>query len=34
VRTGPAVDKGAGVLGTFEDPDGNEICLWQYSSKP
>ena len=34
VRTGPAVGKGAGVLGTFEDPDGNEICLWQYSSKP
>ena len=34
VRTGPPVDKGAGVLGTFEDPDGNEIYLWQYSSKP
>ena len=30
VRTGAAVDKGTGVLGSFEDPDGNEICLWQY----
>src|SRR5664280_1532922 len=29
-RTGAAVDKGTGVLGSFEDPDGNEICLWQY----
>jgi catechol 2,3-dioxygenase-like lactoylglutathione lyase family enzyme len=33
VRTGPAVDKGSGVLGSFEDPEGNEICLWQYHSK-
>ena len=33
VRTGPAVDKGTGVLGSFEDPDGNEICLWQYHSE-
>jgi len=33
VRTGPAVDKGSGVLGSFEDPEGNEICLWQYRSK-
>ena len=33
VRTGPAVDKGTGVLGSFEDPDGNEICLWQYHQK-
>ena len=30
VRTRPAVDKGTGVLGCFQDPDGNEICLWQY----
>jgi catechol 2,3-dioxygenase-like lactoylglutathione lyase family enzyme len=30
VRTGSAMDKGKGVLGSFEDPDGNEICLWQY----
>ncbi len=34
VRTGSAVDKGTGVLGSLEDPDGNEICLWQYHSKP
>ena len=33
VRTGPAVDKGSGVLGSFKDPDGNEICLWQYHQK-
>jgi len=25
--------KSAGVLGCFEDPDGNEICLWQYLNK-
>ena len=30
VHTGHAENKGAGVLGSFEDPDGNEICLWQY----
>jgi catechol 2,3-dioxygenase-like lactoylglutathione lyase family enzyme len=30
VRTSHAQDKGTGVLGSFEDPDGNEICLWQY----
>jgi catechol 2,3-dioxygenase-like lactoylglutathione lyase family enzyme len=30
VRTGSAIDKRTGVLGSFEDPDGNEICLWQY----
>ena len=33
VPTSPAVDKGTGVLGSFEDPDGNEICLWQYHQK-
>jgi len=33
LRTGAAVDKGSGVLGSFEDPEGNEICLWQYHSK-
>ncbi len=27
-----AIDKSTGVLGSFEDPDGNEICLWQYAS--
>jgi catechol 2,3-dioxygenase-like lactoylglutathione lyase family enzyme len=31
VRTADAEDKGTGMLGTFEDPDGNEICLWQYA---
>jgi catechol 2,3-dioxygenase-like lactoylglutathione lyase family enzyme len=33
VRTGAAVDKGTGVLGSFEDPEGNEICLWQHHPK-
>ena len=33
VPTGQALDKGTGVVGSFEDPDGNEICLWQYLSK-
>jgi catechol 2,3-dioxygenase-like lactoylglutathione lyase family enzyme len=26
-----AQDKGEGILGSFEDPDGNELCLWQYN---
>ena len=30
VHTGFAEDKGTGVLGSFEDPDGNEVCLWEY----
>lgn len=30
VHTSSARNKGSGVLGSFEDPDGNEICLWQY----
>jgi catechol 2,3-dioxygenase-like lactoylglutathione lyase family enzyme len=34
VRTGVAADKETGVLGSLEDPDGNEICLWQYHPKP
>lgn len=34
VRTGRAEAKANGVLGTFEDPDGNEICLWEYRSSP
>ncbi len=29
-RTGRAQRKATGVLGTVEDPDGNEVCLWQY----
>jgi catechol 2,3-dioxygenase-like lactoylglutathione lyase family enzyme len=33
VHTSPAVDKGTGVLGSFEDPEGNEICVWQYHQK-
>ena len=31
VRTDPAVQKSTGVLASFHDPDGNEICLWQYA---
>jgi catechol 2,3-dioxygenase-like lactoylglutathione lyase family enzyme len=34
VHAGSAVDKSTGLLGSFEDPDGNEICLWQYLKKP
>ena len=30
VRVHPPEDKGGGVLGRFQDPDGNEVCLWQY----
>jgi len=30
VPTTQAQDKGTGILGSFQDPDGNEICLWQY----
>jgi catechol 2,3-dioxygenase-like lactoylglutathione lyase family enzyme len=29
VRVSSPQDKPGGVLGSFEDPDGNEICLWQ-----
>jgi len=29
VPVSSAEDKPGGVLGSFEDPDGNEICLWQ-----
>lgn len=32
VWVNPSQDKGAGVLGTFEDPDGNELCLWEYGT--
>ena len=31
VRVNPVHEKGVGVLGTLYDPDGNEICLWQYA---
>jgi len=27
-----AQKKPGGVLGTFRDPDGNEICLWEYAT--
>jgi len=33
VPTNRAVKKSTGVLGSFHDPDGNEICLWQYASE-
>ena len=25
-------DEGDGILGCFEHPDGNELCLWQYKT--
>jgi len=30
VQASPAQHKGTGILAFFRDPDGNEICLWQY----
>ena len=30
VHTRAAKSKGTGKLGSCEDPDGNEICLWEY----
>lgn len=27
-----AVAKGDGILSCFRDPDGNELCLWEYVS--
>jgi len=30
VHTSQAQPKGSGVLAFFDDPDGNEVCLWQY----
>ncbi|MGA9552804.1 MAG: VOC family protein, partial [Candidatus Sulfotelmatobacter sp.] len=32
VSVRPPEDKGAGILAILNDPDGNEVCLWQYSS--
>jgi catechol 2,3-dioxygenase-like lactoylglutathione lyase family enzyme len=29
VSTNGPQDKSTGILASFEDPDGNEICLWQ-----
>jgi len=34
VSTREAQEKGDGVLGVFEDPDGNELCLWQSKTTP
>ncbi len=28
----PPESKSTGILGRFRDPDGNEICLWEYRS--
>jgi len=30
LRSTSVEDKGSGLLSFFHDPDGNEICLWQY----
>jgi catechol 2,3-dioxygenase-like lactoylglutathione lyase family enzyme len=32
VPTGQPEAKSNGVLGSFFDPDGNELCLWQYGN--
>ena len=32
IATKELSDKGTGILGSFEDPDGNEICLWQFKN--
>jgi predicted enzyme related to lactoylglutathione lyase len=32
VQTTKAQAKEGGILASFRDPDGNEICLWQYES--
>jgi catechol 2,3-dioxygenase-like lactoylglutathione lyase family enzyme len=29
IHTSQVQDKGKGLLASFEDPDGNELCLWQ-----
>ena len=33
VRTRSAEAKQGGILACFNDPDGNEICLWEYLKK-
>jgi catechol 2,3-dioxygenase-like lactoylglutathione lyase family enzyme len=30
IHTSPVQEVDNGLLASFEDPDGNEICLWQY----
>lgn len=32
IRVSAPEDKSNGILGSFEDPDGNELCLWQYAN--
>jgi catechol 2,3-dioxygenase-like lactoylglutathione lyase family enzyme len=32
VRADKPETKPGGILCTFRDPDGNEICLWQYAT--
>ncbi len=31
IQVGDAAAKQNGLLASFHDPDGNEICLWQYT---
>lgn len=31
VSVSPAKSEQGGMLASFHDPDGNEICLWQYT---
>ena len=31
VRATPVKEEPGGLLSFFRDPDGNELCLWQYS---
>jgi catechol 2,3-dioxygenase-like lactoylglutathione lyase family enzyme len=33
ISTKPAEPRQTGVLGSFYDPDGDEICLWQYKDE-
>ena len=30
IATSAVQDKQEGMLASFQDPDGNEICVWQY----
>ncbi len=30
IQVEPVQPKSNGVLGVFKDPDGNELCVWQY----
>ncbi|HVO64380.1 MAG TPA: VOC family protein [Terriglobales bacterium] len=33
VETSDVKAKPGGLLGFFRDPDGNELCLWQYTNR-